>query len=103
MVLEVQTHLDPFAFHRKCVEIEEKAGRERKERWGLRTLDIDILFYDNICLESRFLVIPYPYIYERGFILFPLAEVAPKKLQTGWENQFDKTDIKMLGRLNDLP
>lgn len=103
MVLEVQTQLDPFAFHRKCVEIEEKAGRERKERWGPRTLDIDILFFDDIRLESPSLVIPHPLIYERGFVLFPLAEVAPEKLQPGWENQFDKVDIKMLGRLNDLP
>jgi dihydroneopterin aldolase/2-amino-4-hydroxy-6-hydroxymethyldihydropteridine diphosphokinase len=103
MVFAVQTSLDPFALQRKCFEIEEEAGRERKVRWGPRTLDIDILFYDDIRLDSRFLTIPHPRIYERGFVLFPLAEVAPEKLLPGWEDQFDKADIKMMGRLNDLP
>lgn len=102
MVILIHTALDPFALHRRCLEIESGAGRERHIRWEARTLDIDLLFYEEIRIESPTLTIPHPRINERGFVLAPLAEVAPEKLPENWEALFIKADIKPLGRLNDL-
>jgi 2-amino-4-hydroxy-6-hydroxymethyldihydropteridine diphosphokinase len=57
--------------------IEKEFGRERKERWGPRSLDLDILFYGGMIITEADLVIPHPRISERKFILTPLAEIAP--------------------------
>jgi len=57
--------------------IENDLGRKRIEKWGKRTIDIDILFYGNVIIESEDLVIPHPYITERKFVLVPLNEIAP--------------------------
>lgn len=57
--------------------IEQKAGRKREIRWGPRTLDLDILFYDNEVIDSRELHIPHIEIQKREFVLKPLAQIAP--------------------------
>ena len=57
--------------------IEKEFGRERKERWGPRTLDLDILYYSDITIAEQDLTVPHPRIAERKFILTPLAEIAP--------------------------
>jgi len=57
-------------------EIEQAAGRQRSEHWGPRTLDIDILLYDDLILHTRTLIIPHPQMHERRFVLVPLAEIA---------------------------
>jgi len=57
--------------------IEQKFGRERKERWGARTLDLDIILYDNLIIDLPNLQIPHPRMKERAFVLIPLAEIAP--------------------------
>lgn len=59
------------------LDIEKKFGRVRKERWGPRTLDIDIILFDDIILETPKLTIPHPRMRERAFVLVPLAEIAP--------------------------
>ena len=59
------------------LEIEREFGRERKERWGPRTLDLDILYYGDQVIAESDLSIPHPRIAERKFILTPLAEIAP--------------------------
>lgn len=61
----------------ELLEIEQFFGRERKERWGPRTLDLDILFYGDEIIAEADLSIPHPRIAERKFILTPLAEIAP--------------------------
>ncbi len=76
-VLLVNTSLKAEACLAEILEIEREFGRERKERWGPRTLDLDILYYgDKVIAESN-LSIPHPRIAERKFILTPLAEIAP--------------------------
>lgn len=60
-----------------CLEIERESGRERRERWGPRTLDIDILTYGGETIDRPGLQIPHPRIAERAFVLAPLAEIAP--------------------------
>jgi 2-amino-4-hydroxy-6-hydroxymethyldihydropteridine diphosphokinase len=58
--------------------VELNHGRERKRRWGERTLDLDILVYDDDIISCERLTVPHPGIAERSFVLYPLAEVAPE-------------------------
>lgn len=102
MTAIIQTALDPYAFHRKCLEIETHAHRKRDVHWGERTLDIDILFYDDLCINDPLLTIPHPRINERGFVLAPLAEIAPEKLPPLWKTSIDLSEIQPLGMLNAL-
>ena len=76
-VLLVSTALKPEACLTELLEIEREFGRERKERWGPRTLDLDILYYGDVIIAESDLSIPHPRIAERKFILTPLAEIAP--------------------------
>ena len=76
MVLVVETSLTPSKLLQQCQEIEAIIGRERTVRWGPRTIDIDILLYDNEIIESENLIIPHPRMHERAFVLVPLVEVA---------------------------
>nr|WP_232228501.1 2-amino-4-hydroxy-6-hydroxymethyldihydropteridine diphosphokinase [Lyngbya sp. PCC 8106] len=57
--------------------IEDQFGRVRQERWGARTLDLDVLLFGDLILETPDLQIPHPRMTERGFVLVPLAEIAP--------------------------
>lgn len=76
-VLLVNTSLKAGACLAEILEIEREFGRERKERWGPRTLDLDILYYGDKVIAESDLSIPHPRIAERKFILTPLAEIAP--------------------------
>jgi 2-amino-4-hydroxy-6-hydroxymethyldihydropteridine diphosphokinase len=76
-VLLVSTTLNPQACLTEMLAIEKEFGRERKERWGPRTLDLDLLYYGDMIIVEADLVIPHPRIAERKFILTPLAEIAP--------------------------
>lgn len=58
------------------LEVEKHFGRERRERWGPRTLDLDLLLFDDLILDTPTLQIPHPRMVERAFVLVPLAEVA---------------------------
>ena len=75
-VIEIRTTLKPQALLKAIGEIEKAMGRERIVKWRERIIDIDILFYDNLILESKELTIPHPYIPERNFVLYPMVELA---------------------------
>ncbi|HZK53791.1 MAG TPA: 2-amino-4-hydroxy-6-hydroxymethyldihydropteridine diphosphokinase [Desulfosporosinus sp.] len=77
-VLEIKTSLEPLELLHFCQEIEIRLGRERKERWGPRTIDIDLLIYDNTVSDTEELILPHPYLEERAFVLVPLREIAPQ-------------------------
>ena len=79
-VIEVRTLLTPYELLARLGEIEDKAGRVREERWGPRTLDLDILMYDDIILEGEDLCIPHVDMKNREFVLAPLCELAPNKV-----------------------
>jgi 2-amino-4-hydroxy-6-hydroxymethyldihydropteridine diphosphokinase len=66
-----------------CLSLEQAGGRERRERWGPRTLDIDILTYGGAAIDRPGLQIPHPRIAERAFVLAPLAEILPRRLIGG--------------------
>ncbi|MGB1248620.1 MAG: 2-amino-4-hydroxy-6-hydroxymethyldihydropteridine diphosphokinase [Chitinophagales bacterium] len=76
-VLVVQTEKMPSDVLSIVLQIEKDAGRERNEKWGDRTLDIDILFYEKWIIESEKLIVPHPFLQERRFILAPLYEILP--------------------------
>ncbi|WP_375438393.1 2-amino-4-hydroxy-6-hydroxymethyldihydropteridine diphosphokinase [uncultured Hymenobacter sp.] len=72
----LRTSLSPETLLDVCLQIEQVAGRERQIRWGARTLDVDILFYDHLILDTPRLTVPHPRLPERRFALVPLAEIA---------------------------
>jgi 2-amino-4-hydroxy-6-hydroxymethyldihydropteridine diphosphokinase len=64
-------------------EIERRAGRERRERWGPRTLDLDLLLYGDAVIREPGLAVPHPRLHERRFVLGPLAAIAPDAVVPG--------------------
>jgi 2-amino-4-hydroxy-6-hydroxymethyldihydropteridine diphosphokinase len=79
-VIEVETNLAPSELLEFVKEVEGRIGREKAFRYGPRSIDIDILFYDDIVIDSPPLVIPHASISERAFVLIPLADLAPDYL-----------------------
>lgn len=77
-VVVLDTDLEPRRLLALAQEIEVREGRRRKERWGPRTLDVDILLYDDMKMDDPALTIPHPRLAERRFVLEPLCEVAPE-------------------------
>ncbi|MCH8122810.1 MAG: 2-amino-4-hydroxy-6-hydroxymethyldihydropteridine diphosphokinase [Bacteroidetes bacterium] len=77
--LQVMTSLTPRQLLGACLTIEQKRGRQRSPnaRWQPRTLDIDILTYDDLCSNEAALTLPHPRLAERRFVLQPLFEIAP--------------------------
>ena len=80
-VARLETALAPRALLEAMLTVEQELGRVRRERWGARTLDLDLLAYDAAILDARKLTLPHPRLAERAFVLLPLAEVAP-----GWRH-----------------
>lgn len=75
IVIRVKTSLDPYELLHVCQEIEDQFQREREIRWGPRTLDIDILMYDDLTLTTEELMLPHPRMHEREFVQIPLREL----------------------------
>ncbi|MDJ1177033.1 2-amino-4-hydroxy-6-hydroxymethyldihydropteridine diphosphokinase [Roseofilum capinflatum] len=73
----LQVELTPQALLNHLLRIEQHFGRVRRERWGPRTLDLDILLFEDLILSTPELQIPHPCMTERAFVLVPLAEIAP--------------------------
>ncbi|ASC70271.1 2-amino-4-hydroxy-6-hydroxymethyldihydropteridine pyrophosphokinase [Halomicronema hongdechloris C2206] len=72
----VTTRLTPEVLLQQLLTIERRFGRIRRERWGPRQLDLDLLLWDDIVLQTPSLQIPHPRMHERAFVLVPLAEIA---------------------------
>jgi 2-amino-4-hydroxy-6-hydroxymethyldihydropteridine diphosphokinase len=83
--IEIETSLDPHALLFTLHKIEQKFGRNRahERHWGPRTLDLDLLAYDDVMLSKRELTLPHPRLFERAFVLVPLAEIAPDRVIAG--------------------
>nr|WP_286181057.1 2-amino-4-hydroxy-6-hydroxymethyldihydropteridine diphosphokinase [Bacillus sp. ISL-37] len=77
MVIQVKTSLEPVELLDTCLEIELKLGRKREMKWGPRTLDLDILLYNQENVETEKLTIPHPRMSERAFVILPLLEMDP--------------------------
>jgi 2-amino-4-hydroxy-6-hydroxymethyldihydropteridine diphosphokinase len=77
LVILIKTTLKPLRLLDYLLDIEEKLGRERKEKWGPRTIDLDILLYDELIINSDRLTLPHPRMHQRRFVLVPLAQINP--------------------------
>lgn len=77
-LIEIETEIPPMELLYILQDIEIKMGRQRKEKWGPRVIDLDIILYGNEILDSLELKIPHPYIRERLFVLVPLQEINPE-------------------------
>jgi 2-amino-4-hydroxy-6-hydroxymethyldihydropteridine diphosphokinase len=78
MVAELETELSPKGLLAEMLRIEKALGRERRERWGPRTLDLDLLLYGDLVLEEEGLSVPHPRLHERAFVLVPLLDLLPE-------------------------
>ena len=76
-VAAIQTDLPPLSLLHALKNIETVIGRQHRIRWGPREIDLDILIYGDLCLQTAELVIPHAEMHCRGFVLVPLAELAP--------------------------
>lgn len=76
--VELSTLLSPMALLRKLQAIENSLERKREIKWGPRTIDLDILLFENIITDYADLIIPHPYLEKRMFVLTPLADIAPQ-------------------------
>jgi 2-amino-4-hydroxy-6-hydroxymethyldihydropteridine diphosphokinase len=83
LVAKLETALPPYAVLDACLRIEMELGRERRERWGPRTVDLDVLWCEGVAQADEKLTIPHPRMHERAFVLVPLAELAPKLKLSG--------------------
>ena len=77
IVVKLETDYEAEQLLRKCLQIELELGRERKIRWGPRTIDLDILLYNQDNIETDNLSVPHPRMHERAFVIIPLLEIEP--------------------------
>jgi dihydroneopterin aldolase/2-amino-4-hydroxy-6-hydroxymethyldihydropteridine diphosphokinase len=99
MAVVLETELDPYALLRWLHRIEADAGRERVVHWGPRTLDLDLLFFDDVVITGGNLAVPHPRYAERRFVLAPLSEVAPEKCPAGWDRDLPPDAVYPRGPL----
>ena len=98
-----ETALEPRALLALIQRVEAALGRERRERWGPRAIDVDILTYGELEIDEPGLRVPHPHFTERAFVLVPLAEVAPEAVVPGKGRVADLVrmiDTSMLVRLS---
>src|SRR5919204_5772948 len=101
--VEIETDLDPHALLFVMQKVEQKFGRTREKdrRWGPRTLDLDMIAYDDVSFQKPDLTLPHPRLFERAFVLVPLAEIAPGRVIGGIKvgdalARVDRTGIERL-------
>ncbi len=103
-VIAVATTLAPHALLARAQACERALGRDRarEQHWGPRTIDLDILAYDDIVLSDATLTLPHPHLFERAFVLMPLAEIAPDRVIAGIRvsDAFTRVDAAGIERLS---
>ncbi len=78
--VKIETALYPLDLLESIQSVEDRMGRRREERWGPRVIDLDIIFYDNLVIETEKLTIPHPRAHLRRFVLLPISEIDPELL-----------------------
>ena len=96
MVIEIQTAFSAMDLLDLCLKTELELGRKREIKWGPRTIDLDILTYNQENIESEKLIVPHPRMLERAFVIIPLLEIIH-------DNQFLKINKLLKSSLEELP
>ncbi len=103
--IEIETSLDPHALLYVLQKVEQAFGRARSKerRWGPRTLDLDLIAYDDVALGTPDLTLPHPRLFERAFVLVPLAEIAADRTIGGRKvsEALASVSTQGIGRLSD--
>mgnify|MGYP001159841384 FL=1 len=99
LVVEMRTSIAPYDLLGTCQQLENAAGRVRTERWGPRTLDVDVLLYGELELDDPQLTVPHPLMNTRAFVLYPLADLAPELLSPHWR---ETVSDQAIVRVEDL-
>ncbi len=95
-VIQVRTRLEPEELLRVLHRVENDLGRVRRERWGPRVIDLDLLLYDGVIDTGPDLYLPHPEMHCRAFVMAPLAEIAPQ----AWHPALEKTASELLAALD---
>ena len=101
MAAEIETDLSAHDLLDLCLTIERTSGRVREERWGPRTIDLDIIAFDDQTIADERLTVPHPHAHERAFVLAPMADLAPDLMIAGksvrdWLAQVDTSGMTRL-------
>ena len=96
-VIEIETFVLPHKLLSLIKKVERIMGRKRRIRWGPREIDLDILLYNQRCVDTPGLIIPHPRMHERAFVLVPLVEIAPRVIHP----IFKKNARQLLAKLAD--
>ncbi len=94
--ITLETNIPPHELMTLLLKVEDQFGRVRHERWGPRTLDLDLLVYDDEILQTEHLQLPHPRMIQRAFVLVPLAEIAPD-----WIDPISLQSIEQLRQMVD--
>ncbi|MBK1793458.1 2-amino-4-hydroxy-6-hydroxymethyldihydropteridine diphosphokinase [Devosia sp. WQ 349] len=81
MAAEVETDLSPVDLLHACLDVERDMGRVRHEVWGPRLIDIDVVAYERVVMDTTKLILPHRFAHERAFVLDPLTEISPETAQ----------------------
>ncbi len=101
LVVELDTARDAWGLLELCRRLEASAGRVRDLRWGPRTLDVDVLWVDGEIVDEPELTVPHPRMWERRFVLAPLADLAPDLAPRGLL-EASVGEVRRLGSLDEL-
>jgi 2-amino-4-hydroxy-6-hydroxymethyldihydropteridine diphosphokinase len=98
-VISVATALEPHALLSRAQECERALGRDRahERHWGPRRIDLDVLAYDDLAVDDATLTLPHPRMFERAFVLVPLAEIAPDLVIAGLRVRDALTRVDVAG------
>ncbi|MBI4721582.1 MAG: 2-amino-4-hydroxy-6-hydroxymethyldihydropteridine diphosphokinase [Candidatus Stahlbacteria bacterium] len=95
-VILFETNLSPFTLIEAIGKIEHSLGRKKEQKFGPRTIDIDILFFDTLIINTPTLIVPHPLLHRRKFVLLPLSEIAPTEVKPPLLHPILKKEINEL-------
>ena len=96
-VAQIRTRLAPEELLRALIQVETALGRVKREHWGPRLIDLDLLLYNGEIIQAANLTVPHPEMHRRAFVLAPLNEIAPE----AWHPVLNKSAAQLLAELND--
>lgn len=107
-VVKIETELSPSGLLASLQSVEDRLGRRREERWQARVIDLDIIFYDDLIIETEGLTIPHPRAHLRRFVLLPLSEIAQERVHPVLKDSVSKLldelrDTKSVVKVTEFP